>query len=284
MNNIITIIGIGSLGGFLAEEIIKQKNVKKLILIDYDRVEEKNIYSSIYTSTDIHQLKVDALKRILSRINPHILIETLNIQYKEGETKLQQSDLVIDCRDFICNRYNEIDVRCYISSGYLVLDCRKNVKYTSDKEGRYLYKLPVSELRFSALILSRLIENNIIQTYIQKEIIKQIDLSVDNLMDECFDAFCNESSNGQKFINLPDKIDPLVEMNKNKKCTIYMGNREEPISQQTLPLRSFQDKNDVLTSISKLAYNHTNFDNFLISVNETSKCIYIELIPETGAA
>ncbi len=95
----IVVLGLGTLGGFIAEAISNLESTEKLVIIDHDVVESKNLRNSIYRQIDIGCPKVEALKDILSYQNPDIEIWAFQTEYVEGVTKLIKEDLVIDCRD-----------------------------------------------------------------------------------------------------------------------------------------------------------------------------------------
>ena len=61
MYNNICLIGLGTIGGFLAKNLSEIESIKKLLLIDYDTVETENIKNSIYTNKDIGKLKTSAI-------------------------------------------------------------------------------------------------------------------------------------------------------------------------------------------------------------------------------
>ncbi len=137
----IAIIGLGTLGGFIAQTISELDFLRKLTLVDFDVIEEKNLINSIYRSCDIGRYKTTALHDIIHEQNRNIEIEIITERYKEYESIIPEVDFIIDCRDHVCDRGEEIDVRLFISSRYLVIDCRKNVSYEQSYEGRYLTQL-----------------------------------------------------------------------------------------------------------------------------------------------
>lgn len=105
------IIGCGSVGSTVAENLSRM-GVTKFALYDFDTVEEKNIVNQMFTSADVGELKVNALKEMLIKINPEIE-EQIEV-YTEGYTDQPLDGYVflavddIDLRRKICedNRYN----------------------------------------------------------------------------------------------------------------------------------------------------------------------------------
>lgn len=67
----IHIIGCGSVGSTLAENLARC-GITKMTLWDFDVVESHNVVNQMFTQKDIGKLKVEALKDILTDINPEI--------------------------------------------------------------------------------------------------------------------------------------------------------------------------------------------------------------------
>lgn len=65
------IIGCGSVGGCLAELIVRL-GVTNLVLYDFDEVEPHNIANQLYTTEDLGKPKVEALAKYLTKINPEL--------------------------------------------------------------------------------------------------------------------------------------------------------------------------------------------------------------------
>lgn len=67
----IHIVGCGSVGSTVAENLARC-GVTKITLYDFDKVEPHNIANQMFDQNDVGRLKVDALKDILTDINPEI--------------------------------------------------------------------------------------------------------------------------------------------------------------------------------------------------------------------
>ena len=101
----IHIIGCGSVGSTLAENLARC-GITKFTLWDFDKVEAHNICNQMFTEKDVGKLKVDAVKDILSDINPET---TKDIKLKpkgwQGETLSGYIFLAVDSidirRDFV---------------------------------------------------------------------------------------------------------------------------------------------------------------------------------------
>lgn len=70
----IHIVGCGSVGSTIAENLVRC-GVTKMTLWDFDKVEPHNIVNQMFRQQDVGKLKVDALKDILTDINPDIVDE-----------------------------------------------------------------------------------------------------------------------------------------------------------------------------------------------------------------
>lgn len=68
----IHIVGCGSVGSTIAENLARC-GVTKMTLWDFDKVEAHNIANQMFRQQDVGKLKVEALKDILSDINPDIV-------------------------------------------------------------------------------------------------------------------------------------------------------------------------------------------------------------------
>ena len=70
----IHIVGCGSVGSTLAENLARC-GVTKMTLWDFDKVEPHNICNQMFRQQDVGKLKVEALKDILTDINPDVVDE-----------------------------------------------------------------------------------------------------------------------------------------------------------------------------------------------------------------
>lgn len=67
----IHIIGCGSVGSTLAENLVRC-GITKITLWDFDKVEAHNIVNQMFRQQDVGKHKIDALKDILTDINPDV--------------------------------------------------------------------------------------------------------------------------------------------------------------------------------------------------------------------
>lgn len=277
----VAIIGVGTLGGFVAEAISNIEQVETLVLVDHDKVERKNLTNSVYRILDIGAAKVDALTEIIKHRNPDKTVITFKEMFLENKTKIPECDLVFDCRDFTYDRKSVIDARLYISSRYLIVDTRKNVKYKEAQEGKYIEMLNKDDLRYAAAIVSMLITTGTISTLAKYKSIQKYELDyVKHLENKCkiYD------DKNEKFINLPQNIYPIIEMNKKKDVRVFMGNRFNPISQRVIPKNQLKNTQDIVINLLSVSKAMCQFNHFIISTYNDKGEYYVELIPETGAA
>jgi hypothetical protein len=283
----VAVIGLGTLGGFVAESISNLESIESLVIIDHDHVESKNISNSIYRTIDIGEDKAIALSDIISEKNLDIEIIALTEKYKENKTLLPPVDLVIDCRDITYNRHGFIDIRAYISSRYLIVDCRKQVRYEKVITGRYLTQLRKDDLRNASFIISMLIYNGGINQLIKTQSVQKFELDYLKRLEPCEPELLYEEIKGEeKFINLPENILPIINLNKEKNIDIMVGSRVSPLLQQTVPANTFNSTQDIITNLLTLVQsNNCNFNTYIVTLDKTDKNnTIIELIPETGAA
>lgn len=281
----VTVIGLGTLGGFVADAISNLEGVENLIVIDHDIVETKNLKNSIYRQIDIGLTKTEALKDIISAKGLNTNIYTKSKKYIEGEMKLQASDLILDCRDVTYNRDKEIDARLYISSRYLIVDCRKNVTYANRMVGKYLVELTKDDLRYAASIISMAIHSGTITSLLLSKSVQKYELDyvkhIDNY--KC-DIVYEDLVDEEKFVNLPDKILPILELNKKSDVNVFLGSKILPITERMIPKNTLQTSGDVILNLASVASSQCDFNNFVVSLFKEGDQVFIELIPETGAA
>ncbi len=288
MYNNICLIGLGTIGGFLAKNLSEIESIKKLLLIDYDTVETENIKNSIYTNKDIGKLKTSV---IYDRLDNKKHVKVLNEKFIEGKTKIPSFDLVLDCRDFTYNRKELIDARLYVSYRSLIIDCRKNVNYEKQHEGKYITRLTKTDLRNASLNVTTLIENGLFKKIVKKGIVYEIPIdfvseNIQKQLDKNIDVIydCNNVLE-KRLINLNNHYSSIININKKNDLVVYLGNKKLPYNSTIVPknnLRSIQDIVQNFTSLTKnLPYQ---FNYYIITITNYNNQFYVELLPETGSA
>jgi hypothetical protein len=276
------IAGLGTLGGFLADSLSRLDETEELTLIDFDTVEWKNLGTSIYRPIDVGVKKVTALTDIIIHQNPGVVVKSIDDTFIEGETKIPEGDIVFDCRDIICDRKDIIDVRVSISSRYVIVDCRKNVSYKEQKDGRYLVDLRKDDIRNAAFIVSMLVSNQTIRQLIKTQSIQKYELDYLKKIEPKYGEVVYEcAAEAQQIVNLPTNIIPIIEENRKRDIEVFVGSQEQPISQTKIPQNTLKTGYDVVSSLTSLLTLPCEYPSYLISLHNHG---YIVLIPETGAA
>lgn len=277
----VTIIGLGTLGGYTAEAVADIEGIERIVIIDHDTVEQKNLKNSIYRQIDIDMPKALALKEILLNKNPDIQVWAAPHKYKEGVTKIPKTDLVIDCRDVTYSRQKEINARFYISSRYLIGDFRKEVTYEKERDGKYITQLTKNDLKQAASIIAMLIYSGTINSLIKNQTVQKYELDYIKQLQDCsYDVIYEKHQCGNKFVNLSDTLIPIIDTNKNYPMTLFIGNKLNPIDELTIPQNTLNSSHDIITKFLDIIKTQTEYNNFVVSLSNRS----IELIPETGAA
>jgi hypothetical protein len=136
MRKTIGLVGVGSLGGYIASNL--QHHADTIYAVDPDIVEKRNLRNSIYTKIDVNQPKVTALKSKISQCR----FVPVNADIKDID--LPSVDEMIDCRDVI-NRNIDTDIKFSIVGRSLRIDCEE-VVFDEDRPGKYLIELEREEL------------------------------------------------------------------------------------------------------------------------------------------
>lgn len=100
----VCIVGCGAIGANLAETLARM-GLPKMRLIDYDRVDIRNLSTQPFWRSDVGQLKAQVLARLLYRAT-QCRTEAITDRLTEANaTKfLKGSDLVVDCLDNSASR------------------------------------------------------------------------------------------------------------------------------------------------------------------------------------
>ena len=94
------IAGLGGLGSNAAVALARA-GIGRLVLVDFDKVEESNLNRQYYFIDQIGKNKVDALKENIEKINPKLKIEIINQKLLKGsmEEPFKDVDVVIESLD-----------------------------------------------------------------------------------------------------------------------------------------------------------------------------------------
>jgi sulfur carrier protein ThiS adenylyltransferase len=94
------IAGAGGLGSNAAVSLARA-GIGRLVIVDFDQVEEGNLDRQYYFTDQIGMSKVEALKEIIHRINPLVKVITYHHRLTKGsmETPFKDVDVVIEALD-----------------------------------------------------------------------------------------------------------------------------------------------------------------------------------------
>ena len=282
----ICIIGIGTLGGFIAKSLSELDNIVEVGIIDYDTIEEKNLNNSVYLENQVGKYKIDALEEIIRNNNKNIKISKWNMKFVEGTNDIyKQYDLVLDCRDFTYDRKEEIDTRLYVTSRYIVVDCRKNIQHNTHIEGKYTTKLSKNDLRYASVQLAMIVDNESINDLIKNQLVHNIDLDyIDKNISDTLNSNKTKNTSNNKLVNIDQKIDTIVDYNTSNDLTVHLGERNHCSITINIPqnhIKSINDFMNLIKPIINLPYVH---DSYVVEANKINNNYYVELLPETGAA
>lgn len=98
VSNHLVLIGTGTFGSIFSFIFLKKYAIKKLTLIDPDKVTTRNLNNQIYSKKHLGKYKVDVLKEILSYHYPSLKIESYPQKFQDVDLKTKNS-LVIDAVD-----------------------------------------------------------------------------------------------------------------------------------------------------------------------------------------
>lgn len=112
-NSHIIIFGLGGVGGFVAEGLVRG-GVGELTIVDYDTVDITNINRQIIATTKtVGQNKTDLIEERAKSINPNIKINKINEKYlKENSSKFFENKnytYVIDAIDMVTSKLSIIE-------------------------------------------------------------------------------------------------------------------------------------------------------------------------------
>lgn len=94
------VAGLGGLGSNAAVSLARA-GVGRLVLVDFDKVEESNLDRQYYFRHQIGWFKVDALTENIRNINPTVEVDEFNMKLKKGsmEKPFKDVDVVIEALD-----------------------------------------------------------------------------------------------------------------------------------------------------------------------------------------
>lgn len=111
------VVGISGTGSIVAE-LLGRLGVGRLVLVDFDRVEEKNLNRILYaTPKDIGRFKTHVLRDAIKAHHPGVDIETFETPISDAKAliSLSGSDILFSCVDSMEGRYHcDLAVQTFI--------------------------------------------------------------------------------------------------------------------------------------------------------------------------
>jgi molybdopterin/thiamine biosynthesis adenylyltransferase len=101
------VVGLGGLGGTVVE-VLARMGVGHLRLVDGDRFEDSNLNRQLLSTVEgLGQLKSEAARARVSRINPSVDVTALSefVTAENAEAVLAGCDVVVDCLDTLRTRF-----------------------------------------------------------------------------------------------------------------------------------------------------------------------------------
>ena len=154
----VNIIGVGAVGSYIALQLAKL-GIEKLIIWDFDVVDEHNITNQVYDYEDLNLPKVDALEKHLKRSNPEIKVikkgkysagmPISGIVFLEVDSMKVRQEFVDD-NTLNVNMINDSLFNCYNEMAVISLLKEKGINI---RESVAKLALPVRWLIYYALIL-----------------------------------------------------------------------------------------------------------------------------------
>lgn len=296
----ILVIGVGSFGGFLCKHLSELEYVDQLYFVDHDLVESKNTRNSIYTMSQVGEYKVDALTEI---IQDDVSVLGFKNRYIEGKTKLPNVDLVIDCRDIVCDRGKHIDIKLFISGKVLVIDCRKNVKIRHEYKGSYSINLTKNEISRAAFFASQIINSKQLKKMRKNKLIQTVDLnlipvainkSIKESLENKSDLLYEVLEESDRIHGLEEHITPIMKLSRENDIKVIVADKKHQdfkipefneIRYPIIPKGSLNTSTDLIESLTDLVKQSSDTMNFIVTIKEESDgSKYIELLEETGGS
>ena len=142
----VVIFGLGGLGSPISM-YLGAAGIGKLTLVDFDVVELSNLQRQIvHSSDDLNRPKVDSAKDRIHKLNPEIVIETVNEQLNQAQiqTLIASADVVVDGTDnfntrFLINRATVAEKKPLVSGAAIRFEGQVSV-FRNDLENEACYQ------------------------------------------------------------------------------------------------------------------------------------------------
>ena len=93
----IAVVGLGAIGSFFVDAV--RSTDAEFTLIDFDKVEAKNVASQNFDKRDVGKNKATVLTQRLKKLGAKVSAKTVKVTSDNAEILLRDIDLVVDCTD-----------------------------------------------------------------------------------------------------------------------------------------------------------------------------------------
>ena len=95
----VVIVGAGNIGSHLAPLIARIAEVGRILVIDRDRYEEKNLTGQSITAAEVGDAKASVQAAVLRRISPDIVVSSFVGEFEHVPLGWLRGDLILGCLD-----------------------------------------------------------------------------------------------------------------------------------------------------------------------------------------
>lgn len=106
----VAVCGLGGLGSNVAISLARA-GIGRLHLIDFDRVDISNLHRQQYAVPQLGMHKIDAMKQILSEINPYCEVVTDTVRLND-----ENLSLIADC-NIVCECFDNAECKAMLVNG-----------------------------------------------------------------------------------------------------------------------------------------------------------------------
>ena len=276
----VTLIGIGTLGGFLARSISELDFVKELTIFDGDIVSGNDDEKGIYKREDFGLYKVGAITKYLY---PRNNINFIKGFYYNGDKRVDPNSIIIDSSNRKEKRTDIIDYRININGRVLLIDTKKIEREDREEKGFYSIEITKEEIRRAAYLATEIIFN-------EKEIVEKVRddgcvLSFDlNFISEAINLSLKNNNTFmlQKYNREKDEnFIPLREKFAKKETEIISPTTNEIVKLKPGEIKTYQDIENIVNRFPSVMENK----NYFMVISDTSqRTITIRIIEESGGS
>jgi len=293
------IIGLGSLGSHIALEVARKTG--KIILVDNEIVQAKNLDLSLFRPWHIGKWKSDSIAQIIREcISKDKIIKPSFGIFKGEDYWKKVYGFVIDCSDTFVNLNSTVDIKLYITGRDLIIDMRNDKTYHEwVSKGRYTSRVTINDMIYISKLfgdfLSQISFDEI--TSFDDVLTIYLDSRVDNIRDEMMkiqkpnkyemrnmmkNEKFEEEHQAEKMIgNLRIEAPKLLNMSQTNNLKIVV--REHGVNRIRLSKRDIKSKDHLYNILLNLV-RKVNYSRSLLATRKTNEGIEVHIIKTQGGA